>query len=205
MRQSIKVGLAILLLASSVHVAFAAKPDANANAKLIPAAKYECLLGAYTNNKKPTPFITLAIPDGSNILNDDVMSAMRGAVSLGEIAYASKGYFTVPKTGTYEFECSLATVVINGRSMKFGRKTGSMPLEKGEYQIELYDSNHGGPNVNKAKIVIRLAGTADTVPIYNTGRDIQKFMATTIGGTQVIPVVPFDPETAKLDAKPAKK
>jgi hypothetical protein len=120
-----------LLLAAVAWEAFAQQPKGNAAAgKIVPAAKYECLLGVYSNDSKRTPFVTLAIPDGSNMLSDGVMSTMRGTISLGEISYVGKGYFFAPSDGSYEIDCNYGTVNINGRTMKFGRKPGTIELKR---------------------------------------------------------------------------
>ena len=195
-----------LILAALASQAYPQQPKGNGAAgKIVPAAKYECLLGVYSNDSKRTPFVTLAIPDGSNMLSDDVMSAIRGKISLGEISYVGKGYFFAPNDGSYEIDCNYGTVNINGRAMKFGRKPGTIDLKKGIYELEIADTNHGQPYVAKGKITIRLARTAQQIPIYNSGKGVQRFLGASIGGSQVIPVSKFDPESAILDAKQPKR
>lgn len=167
--------------------------------KLLPTAAYESLLGVYSNESKPIPFVTLAIPNGSNMLGDEVLSKMRGRISIGEISYRGSGYFSVPESGTYEFDSDLAEITINGRAMGFERKAGTIELAKGVYSIQVYESNHGQPYLANCRLTIRQAGGALTLPIFNSGKDIQRFLSTPIAGSRTIVTHEFDPDAAKLD------
>lgn len=199
-----RASIVVMVFAASTTV-FGQKAKDNPKApKIVPAASYECLLGVYSNNGKATPFVNLAVPNGSNLLTDEVLSAMRGEISLGEISYIGKGYINVPENGTYEIDCTLGTVIINGRAMKFNRRPGTIDLNKGIYELDVRETDHGQPYLAKGKVTVRLAGTAKTVPVVNSGRDIQKFLNSSIEGVQVIPVSKFDFDAAQIDSKPAK-
>jgi|GEM_PF-5941078 len=195
------VSLAIVLLLSNSTEAQKAK----GGPKLVPTTAYESLLGVYSNDSKPIPFITLAVPNGSNMLSDEVLGKMRGRISIGEIGYRGSGYFSVPETGTYEFDSDLAEITINGRAMGFDRKPGTIELAKGVYSIQVYESNHGQPYLASNRLTIRQAGGALTLPVFNSGKDIQRFLSTPIAGSRTIVTHEFDPEVTKLDIKLPKR
>jgi hypothetical protein len=146
---------AILFITASLMVlatgsAHAQKPKVDPKApKLQPQAIYRCILGSYTNDSTAVPFANLQIPNGTNMLNDDVLGAMRGKISIGEIGWRGSGYIQIPADGAYQIESNAEGIAINGKQLGLGRKPGSVDLAKGIYAIALTETNHGQPYLNK--------------------------------------------------------
>jgi hypothetical protein len=207
-RQLLPALVALLTITGLPAVLHAQRERAKAGPagpKLSPTAVYEGLLGRYGNDDKPIPFVTLAVPNGSNILSDEVLGKMRGKISIGEISYVGTGYFSIPADGTYEFDSNLWEIKVNGREMGFNRKLGTIDLKKGVYQIQVKSSNHGGPYLETATLTIRAAGSPDNIPIFNSGKDIQRLLSTPVAGFKPIVTHDFDPEAALLDIKLPKR
>lgn len=193
-----------VLLIASADAAFAQKSK-TAPTKLQPNSYYECLLGVYTNDSKPVPFTTLAIPDGENMLSDAVIDAMRGRITIGEIGYSALGKIHIATDGQYEFDNNVEQILLHDTKLGFDRKPGKINIKKGVYSIAIKESNHGQPYLQAARIAIKNTATGERIPIFNSGRDIQQFVNTPINGTKSILIHEFDPEKAKLDLKLPKR
>jgi len=204
MRNAMLFTIGLLVLAAGPLMAQKPKVDPKAP-KLQPGAMYRCVLGSYTNDSSAVPFTNLQVPNGTNLLNDDVLGAMRGKISIGEIGWRGSGYIYIPADGAYEIDSNAGGIAINGKQLGLGRKSGSVDLAKGIYSISLSEPNHGQPYLNSTTFKMTSKDTLEEVPIFNTGKDIQQFARTPVGSALPTLVAPWDMEGAFIADKVPKK
>lgn len=173
--------------------------------RLMPTALYETVLGAYFNDGKPIPFANLQVPNGKNMLSDEVLSQMRGKISIGEISYRGAAFIYVPEDGAYDIESNVGEISVNGVKLGLDRKNGRVEFRKGVYPIALYESNHGQPYLAACTLQIKNAATGEKVPLFNNGQTVQRFMNGPLAGNRPIIVADVDFQKSQLDIKLPKK
>ncbi|MGQ9576291.1 MAG: hypothetical protein ACUVUC_13330 [Thermoguttaceae bacterium] len=160
--------------------------------------RYESMLGIYLNSNRPVPCVNLSVPNGANMLTDEILGLLAGRAPSSQLRYLGVARFEVPRDGTYEIEQQFDKVWIDQRDMGFGRTKGSVFLHKGFHTIRVQES---APRLRAAYLRIRDKQSGQLVPVFNYGGEIEKFLRQSIGPWKVVEVSGWEPREVGVGAR----
>jgi hypothetical protein len=167
------------------------KPELGRKGRLARKARYECVLGMYLDVKVPLPYVNLSVPNGSNIVTEDILTLLRGRVDINKVLYAGVAHFEIPADGSYAFQHGFGKVLINRRDMGLGGAKGPLVLHKGVYEIHV---EQPVARLKIASLKITNTKTGEPVPVFNYGGDVEKFLRQSVGPWKVTEVSGWEPK-----------
>ena len=162
-----------------------AKAESGPRGRLARKARYESMLGIYLDALKPIPYVNLNVPNGSNLLTENILTLLRGRMDISNIFYAGVAHFEIPEDGTYEFDHHFGQFLIDRRDVGLAGRKGTMVLRKGIHEVRVRE---GYARLRVSTLKITNKKTGEPVPVFNYGADIDKFLRQTIGPWKVAEV-----------------
>jgi len=159
--------------------------------RLARKARYECTLGIYLDGKIPLPYVNLSVPNGSNMLTEEILTLLRGRVDINKLVYSGVAHFEIPADGTYEFDHRFGKLLINRRDMGLGGEKGAVLLQKGVYELRVEEPI---ARLKIASLKITNKKTGEPVPVFNYGGDVEKFLRQSVGPWKVVEVSGWEPK-----------
>jgi len=161
------------------------KPESGPRGRLARKARYESMLGIYLDALKPIPCVNLNVPNGSNLLTEDILTLLRGRMDISNIGYGGVAHFEIPEDGTYEFDHHFGQFLIDRRDVGLAGRKGTMVLRKGIHEVRVRE---GYARLRVSTLKITNKKTGERVPVFSYGADIDKFLRQMIGPWKVVEV-----------------
>ncbi len=147
--------------------------------------RYHGMLGTYQDNKGRIPFILLSVPDGTNVYDERMRSAMNGRYQVNEPMYRfeSRGHVQVPAKGIYRLETGrgYGQLQLNGISYNLSQREAGQPLvaevelDQGVYEVYFRVGNNGGQMLY-SRVFICEAKTGKKLPIFVYKSEVTNFV-----------------------------
>lgn len=147
--------------------------------------RYRGMLGSFQDNKGRIPYILLSVPDGSNVYQERMRSAMNGRFELRGPMYRfeARGHVEIPAKGTYRLETGrgYGQFKINGVSYNLSQRKAGQPLraevelDQGVQEVYFRIGNNGGQMLSS---LVRIcdAESGEALPIFAYESEIKTFL-----------------------------
>jgi len=141
--------------------------------------RYHGMLGTYQDNKGRIPFILLSVPDGTNVHDARMRSAMNGRYEVNEPMYRfeARGSVKIPAKGTYRLETGrgYGQFKLNGVSYNLSQPKPGQPLiaevelDQGVHEVYFRVGNNGGQMLySLVRIIDTKSGKELPVFVYDS-------------------------------------
>lgn len=147
--------------------------------------RYHGMLGTYQDNKGRIPYILLSVPDGSNVYDERMRSAMNGRYEVNEPMYRfeARGHVKIPAKGIYRLETGrgYGQFKLNGVSYNLSQRKPGQPLvaevelDQGVHEVYFRVGNNGGQMLYSLVRIID-AKSNKTLPIFVYESDLNAFV-----------------------------
>lgn len=147
--------------------------------------RYHGMLGSYQDTKGRIPFILLSVPDGTNVYNERMKSAMNGRYDVNEPMYRfeARGHVKIPAKGTYRLETGrgYGQFKLNGISYDLSQRKVGQPLvaevelDQGVHEVYFRVGNNGGQIVYSL-VRVRDPESGETLPIFVYKSEVNTFV-----------------------------
>ena len=168
-----------------------AKQESGPRGRLARKARYESMLGIYLDTLKPIPCVSLSVPNGSNLLTENILTLLRGRMDISNVGYAGVAQFEAPEDGTYEFDHHFGKFLIDRRDVGLAGRKGTVVLRKGVHEVRVQET-YARLRVSRLKITNKKTG--EPIAVFNYGAEIEKFLRQTIGPWKVVEVSDWEPK-----------
>jgi len=146
--------------------------------------RFRGMLGTFYDNKGRIPFILLTTPNGSNVYDERMKSAMNGRYEVNEPMYRfeARGHVTIPAQGTYRLETGrgygqfkLNDISYNLSQRKPGEAlVAEVELDQGTQEVYFRVGNNGG-QMHYSLVRIIDIESGKPLPIFIYEADLKDF------------------------------
>jgi len=147
--------------------------------------RYRGMLGTYQDSKGRIPYILLSVPDGTNVYDERMRTAMNGRYEVRGPMYRfeASGHVKIPAKGIYRLETGrgYGQFKLNGVSYNLTQPKPGQPLvaevelDQGVHEVYFHVGNNGGQMLYSLVRISEVKGGRE-LPIFVYESDLNAFL-----------------------------